>query len=367
LAHEVSSDALNEARSDSGTSVATDGPTGTHSETAEVAATPQTAAASAILRGRLERARCAYEMAALVHQRAERWQIDSAPLAHHCAVLLMRVLLELHGEPAPDDFGELAGRATRLAELHGLVLRDLEADLAVIADARAQFDALDYEPTRANWRKYDRAFQRIAELFVIVESELSAVLPPQASRVARHWKTALLVASALVLGGVIGKKLATPRTAATQAAGPLRLAQPAGAATNELAATFYRDEGFHDTAMKQSDTAINFEWGHDAPPGLGQVDHFSARWTGRLLIRDSGVYEFFLTSDDGSRLFIDEQLVVDNWGLHATAAQQASTPLESGIHLLRVEYFETSGDANLKLEWSSKAFARRLLGGDDLR
>src|SRR5690606_31449281 len=65
----------------------------------------------------------------------------------------------------------------------------------------------------------------------------------------------------------------------------------------------------------------------------------------------AGTYEFRLTSDDGSRLVIDDTEVIDNDGLHGAESKDGSIALEPGYHDLRVEFFDNTNDNILRLEW----------------
>ncbi len=86
-----------------------------------------------------------------------------------------------------------------------------------------------------------------------------------------------------------------------------------------------------------------------APSSL--TDHFAAAFTGALMVRETGLYKLSLRSDDGSRLYIDGALVVDNDGDHLMTTLSASLPLSAGLHDLRVEYYENAGEAGLELSW----------------
>ena len=74
-----------------------------------------------------------------------------------------------------------------------------------------------------------------------------------------------------------------------------------------------------------------------------QVETFALVFTNTLSVTTAGDYEFYTASDDGSRLYIDGLLVVDNDGLHATVTVASSVFLSEGSHSLRVEFFEKSG------------------------
>ena len=103
-------------------------------------------------------------------------------------------------------------------------------------------------------------------------------------------------------------------------------------------------------ALVRNDTAVFFDWGSGAPASTLPVDQFSARWT-RQLSFDAGVYQFFLEVDDGARLFIDDQLVLDEWQAGSQRISSATVPLAAGRHTLRVEYFERTGQALARFWW----------------
>ena len=77
---------------------------------------------------------------------------------------------------------------------------------------------------------------------------------------------------------------------------------------------------------------------------------------GYLNINEDAMYEFALTSDDGSRLLVNDIVVIDNDGLHGTQEKSGSAPLAEGLHKFRVEWFNKSGGASLQVKMG-------LLGG----
>jgi hypothetical protein len=86
-----------------------------------------------------------------------------------------------------------------------------------------------------------------------------------------------------------------------------------------------------------------------APASL--TARFAAVFTGALMVREAGFYKLSLRSDDGSRLYLDGARVINNDGNHSMTTLSASLPLSVGLHDLRVEYYENSGDAGLELSW----------------
>jgi len=76
-------------------------------------------------------------------------------------------------------------------------------------------------------------------------------------------------------------------------------------------------------------------------PGVTKREEwFAIDYTGRFWIEKPGLYGFALTSDDGSRLYIDDQMVVDNDGIHPIATHSGIVELSGGIHTIRIQYFQ---------------------------
>ncbi len=86
--------------------------------------------------------------------------------------------------------------------------------------------------------------------------------------------------------------------------------------------------------------------------GSGRADNVGAVYTGWIDIPTSGFWTLGLTSDDGSKLWIGDDLVVDNDGLHGMVTVRGTRALSAGKHALRVEFFEAGGGAGLQMRWS---------------
>lgn len=79
-------------------------------------------------------------------------------------------------------------------------------------------------------------------------------------------------------------------------------------------------------------------------PGIeDRVEWFGIKYTGQFRTEAAGVYEFRLSSDDGSRLLIDEQLVINNDGTHAPLSRSGRIHLAAGLHQLKLLYFQGPG------------------------
>lgn len=105
--------------------------------------------------------------------------------------------------------------------------------------------------------------------------------------------------------------------------------------------------------LQRVDKNINFHWGDETPAaGIGK-DNFSVRWTGKLRAAVSGTYELTIASDDGIRLFINNQAVLEHWSDHAIEARTAKFTLEAGKYYdVKVEFYENGGAAAALLGWT---------------
>jgi hypothetical protein len=117
----------------------------------------------------------------------------------------------------------------------------------------------------------------------------------------------------------------------------------------------WRAEYFNNTTVSgapvliRDEQYVTMDWGLGSPgPGVN-ADFWSARWT-RNIQALPGQYRIILTSDDGSRLFIDNQLIIDNWRQQAPTAMSADFFSAGGTHQVRIEFFEASGGASIRAD-----------------
>lgn len=83
----------------------------------------------------------------------------------------------------------------------------------------------------------------------------------------------------------------------------------------------------------------------------GLSDYFAAKYTGALFVEKPGNYTFYLTSDEGSALYLDGERAIVNDGAHATSTRNATLRLTAGYHDLEILYFELKSSQSLKFEW----------------
>jgi cell division septation protein DedD len=93
----------------------------------------------------------------------------------------------------------------------------------------------------------------------------------------------------------------------------------------------------------RQDNAINFNWGTGGPNGLSS-DNFSIRWTRNINFANR-TYAFVARSDDGIRVFVNNNVIIDQWGPNNGQTQFRRELLLSGTRLITVEYYEGTGTA----------------------
>ncbi len=113
----------------------------------------------------------------------------------------------------------------------------------------------------------------------------------------------------------------------------------------------WKAEYFNNTSLSgapvlvRDDRYLNQNWGAGSPaPGIVNSDNFSTRWM-KTLSGTPGTFNIILTSDDGARLYVNNQLLIDNWAVQAPTTRSASFYYTGGPALVRVEYFDNTGNA----------------------
>lgn len=179
------------------------------------------------------------------------------------------------------------------------------------------------------------------------------------------WKATGLAASTsysyrLRATGTSGDSLTTTLVTATTLA-PLPPPPPSSNGTG-LRGFYFNTMNLSGLPTTRLDSVLNFDWNSGVPLPALPVDQFSVRWLGQIQPNYSETYTFYTTSDDGVRLWINGQLLVDDWNNHAAKQVTSTITLAAGTKYdLKMEYFENSGNAVARLEWSSKSQARQFV------
>jgi predicted phage baseplate assembly protein len=139
---------------------------------------------------------------------------------------------------------------------------------------------------------------------------------------------------------------------------------PASTATGTgLYGEYFDNKDLSNRKHTRTDATVNFDWGSGSPHALIGADTFSVRWTGWVQAPSSGNYSFHTSSDDGVRLWINNQLIIDNW------IDQAETPKDSDTITLtagqkydiKLEYYENGGAAVIKLLWTPPESVKQII------
>lgn len=131
---------------------------------------------------------------------------------------------------------------------------------------------------------------------------------------------------------------------------------PTPTATATPAITAWRGEYFDNQDLAgtpdlvRDDAVVDFLWGESSVATGLPSDHFSARWT-RTIDFQGGTYRFSVRSDDGVRVWLDGQRIIDQWHDTSSTTYTSDRVLTAGSYMLSVEYFDNTGDAEIQFWW----------------
>lgn len=128
------------------------------------------------------------------------------------------------------------------------------------------------------------------------------------------------------------------------------ISPPSGTA---LRGDYYSGVSFDTWVTTRTDSSVDFWWS-GSPATNVPDDNFSVRWTGQITAPVTGTYVFSTVSDDGVRLWVGDQLLIDNWTDHgSTIDTGVAVSLQGGLQYpVRLEFYERYGDAVIELLWA---------------
>jgi beta-glucosidase len=107
-------------------------------------------------------------------------------------------------------------------------------------------------------------------------------------------------------------------------------------------------------ALTRADPRIDFRWTLNSPGRGIPSDWYSVRWTGSIVAPPERVQRIGVEGNDGYRLFLDDALVIDNWTKRSFGRRMSDVAWTPGSsHRIRLEYFESTGYARLRLIWDA--------------
>lgn len=134
--------------------------------------------------------------------------------------------------------------------------------------------------------------------------------------------------------------------------------------TGGLFGEYFDEKHLSNLVLTRVDPTIKFNWGNGSPdPAIGP-DQFSIRWTGWIEPEYSETYTFYTVSDDGIRLWVDGELVVDSWINQGPTEHSGEMPAPFVAHQkypVKIEYYEDGGGAVAEFWWSSSSQSKRMI------
>ncbi len=132
-----------------------------------------------------------------------------------------------------------------------------------------------------------------------------------------------------------------------------------GNAGTGLKGEYFDNTNFTNLKLTRTDAQLNFDWGTGSPDASVGADTFSVRWSGQLLVPETGSYTFSTLNSDGARLFINGAPLIDDYVDQTTSWKDAAPiNLTAGQRVeLQMEYYENTGSAVAKLKWRGPSLA----------
>jgi len=120
--------------------------------------------------------------------------------------------------------------------------------------------------------------------------------------------------------------------------------------------TYYEGKGVTDESellLARCSDKIDYNWKRRSPSGAVPRDNFTGVFETQLEL-EAGNYEFTSTTDDGVRVYVNDELIIDRWRDQAPRTYKGNIQLEEGIHNIKMEYYERGGGAVARLRWNKR-------------
>ncbi len=128
-----------------------------------------------------------------------------------------------------------------------------------------------------------------------------------------------------------------------------------------FAAYYFTGTDFAQLKARREDAQVNFDWRSGAD-GAVSPGGFGAHYSGRVSPRYSETYHFYTRSTGGVRVWVNDQLLINDWTTHALKDNVGSIALRAGVRYdVRIEYFDTTGASQFELHWRSRRQAREVV------
>ncbi len=131
---------------------------------------------------------------------------------------------------------------------------------------------------------------------------------------------------------------------------------------NGLLGNYFNGMEFETPAFTAVDPNIDMSWGNRSPYLGVNPDRFSVRWTGQIQAKITGLHTFYINSDNGRRLWVNNQLIIDKWiGDWGTEYSGNINFIAGEKYDIKLEYFEEIGGAENHLSWSSGSLLKEIV------
>ncbi|MBL9170206.1 MAG: DUF1929 domain-containing protein [Verrucomicrobiales bacterium] len=135
-----------------------------------------------------------------------------------------------------------------------------------------------------------------------------------------------------------------------------------GASPTGLRGRYFSGKTFTTQLMERVDQTVNFNWGTGTPSNAVPANNFSVRWTGSVLPAYTETYTFYTTADDGVRLWVNNQQIINRWTDSSAVENRGTIALTAGVPAtIRLEFYEAGGNARCELRWSSARTTKQII------
>jgi hypothetical protein len=261
---------------------------------------------------------------------------------------VIRTLREV--DPPPPS-ARLAGASTTAGEARSRLRRR----------AQALRSDLDWIVAKAMEKDRSRRYESAAALAMDIANDLGdrpvLARPPtityRLGKLARRHRRALVTTLVCVMTLILGFALAKWRSGSAPASMPISAPIPIATTRPSLSpgllAEIYEGSRFDKLVSTRVDRTIDFSWPREVTPDPSiPPTHYSIRWTGVIVIPPGGATAIGTQANDGARLFLDDQEIIDRPRRGKTID---SRPIPPGPHTIRLEYWNTLAEGRVALLW----------------
>lgn len=128
-----------------------------------------------------------------------------------------------------------------------------------------------------------------------------------------------------------------------------------------LRAQYYNGNDFNDHKLTRVDKQVNMDWEGGSPDQTIDNDNFSVRWTGSVQAKYSGEHTFHINADDGRKLWVDGELLIDDWSAGSFESSGKKTLTAGQIVNMRIDYYEGGGNAKASFSWETNLLPKEVI------